>query len=210
MDKIIKVAIVEDDDDIRNSVSQILKNAQGISLKGVYANAEDCIRSISNELPDVILMDIQLPKMNGIECVKIIKNTYPNIQFLMCTVFENDDIIFDSICAGANGYILKMTSQEEMIKAIHDIYNGGSPISPLIARKVIQAFNKMNAPSAEYLSLSIREREILDYLSKGYRYKEIGSILNISTETVRTHIRNIYDKLQVQSRTEAINKAFKK
>ncbi|MDZ4757588.1 MAG: response regulator transcription factor [Bacteroidota bacterium] len=206
----IKTSLVEDDPDLQKSMVEILKSYPDIDLVSVFSSAEDCIENIANNIPEVVLMDINLPGLSGIECVTLLKIKYPAIHFMMCTVYEHDDAIFDSLCAGATGYILKTTPPDEILKSILDIKAGGSPITPSIARKVIKAFNTMRAPADELALLSPREKEILEYLSKGYRYKEIGSLLNISTETVRTHIRNIYEKLQVQSRTEALNKIYKR
>ncbi len=206
----IKTSLVEDDRDLQKSMIEILTSYPDIDLVSVFSNAEDCIDHIGENIPEVVLMDINLPGLSGIECVTLLKLKLPTTQFMMCTVYEHDDAIFDSLCAGATGYILKTTPPNDILKSIIEIKNGGSPISPSIARKVIKAFNTMRAPSDELALLSPREKEILEYLSKGYRYKEIGSLLNISTETVRTHIRNIYEKLQVQSRTEALNKIYKR
>ncbi len=206
----IKTSLIEDDPDLQKSMVEVLKSYSDIDLVSVFSSAEECIANIASDLPEVVLMDINLPGISGIECVGLLKPKHPAIQFMMCTVYEHDDAIFDSLCAGATGYILKTTPPAEILKSIIEIKNGGSPISPSIARKVIKAFNTLHAPSDELALLSPREKEILEYLSKGYRYKEIGSLLNISTETVRTHIRNIYEKLQVQSRTEALNKIYKR
>jgi DNA-binding NarL/FixJ family response regulator len=155
-------------------------------------------------------MDIHLPGKSGIETVKALKETRPDIQCMMFTVFEDEEKIYDALCAGATGYILKNTPSLKIIDAIRDLHAGGSPMSAIIARKVVQSFKPEPKKGAKIDILTTREVEILDYLSKGYRYKEIAGFLFISTETVRTHIRNIYQKLEVQSRTGALNKAYPK
>lgn len=204
----IKVILVEDDKDLRKFLASNIGSAENLELVASYEQAEDLVDSISFLQPDVVLMDVNLPGMSGIEAVRKLKLIYPRVQFMMCTVLDEDEVIFESLCSGATGYLLKNTRSEEMIEAIWDIYKGGSPMSSSIARKVVQAFSRIHKPSDEFNMLSNREKEILDYLSKGFRYKEIAAELFLSVETVRTHIRNIYDKLQVQSRTEAINKIF--
>lgn len=204
----IKVILVEDDKDLRRFIASNVGSADGIELVASFAQAEELVDSISFLQPDVVLMDINLPKMNGIDCVSKLKVLYPQVQFMMCTILDKDETIFESLCAGATGYILKNSRSEELIEAIYDLSKGGSPMSSSIARKVVQAFNRINKPNKEIVNLSTREKEIIDLLAKGFRYKEIAAQLFLSVETVRTHIRNIYDKLQVQSRTEAINKVF--
>jgi DNA-binding NarL/FixJ family response regulator len=174
-----------------------------------FPNAERFIEHVDELKPDVVLMDIGLPKMSGIDCVEIVKQKHPEMQFLMCTNFDDDQKVFDALRAGANGYVLKNAEVQTIIQSISEVYRGGSPMSRSIARKVIESFHSKELKEIKY-DLSNRESEILNLLSKGYRYKEIGAQLFISTETVRTHIRNIYGKLQVQSRTEAINKYYNK
>lgn len=206
----IKVILVEDDKDMRKYIASSLGAAEGMELVASFAQAEELVESMAFLHPDVVLMDINLPGMSGIECVSKLKLLYPNVQFMMCTVLDKEDAIFDSLCAGATGYILKNSQSNDLINAVVELINGGSPMSSSIARKVVQAFSKNNKPNIEVSNLSNREKEVLEYLAKGYRYKEIAATLFLSVETIRTHIRNIYDKLQVQSRTEAINKAFGK
>lgn len=205
----INVAIVEDDNDIRKGLCNLLGLMDEIYCINSYSKAEDFIKDIENLQVDVVMMDINLPLMSGIECVKVLKEKNPQVQFLMCTAYEDSDKIFDSLCAGATGYILKSTTKEKLEEAIKEIYNGGSPMSTQIARKVVTSFQRELTKNEHLEKLSQREKEILELLTKGYRYKEIASDLFISTETVRTHIRNIYEKLQVQSRTEAINKVYR-
>jgi len=204
----IQVIIVEDDPEIRDWLVDVLNSAAGIRCVVSYPDAESCILNYKNFSPDIVIMDIHLPGINGIECIKKIKPLNPGVQFIMFTVFEDDEKVFDSLCAGASGYILKNTSPQRLVSAIRELHKGGSPMSSSIARKVINSFQKPQSISNTFNRLTPREKELLDLLAKGYRYKEIADMLSISIETVRTHIRNIYDKLQVQSRTEALNKIF--
>jgi DNA-binding NarL/FixJ family response regulator len=204
----IKVGIVEDTKDIREGLALLIDASEGFSCIHVCADAEDALKKIPADPPDVVLMDINLPGMQGPECVLKLKPLCPDTQFLMCTVYEEDEHIFESLKAGANGYILKKTSTDKLLEAIVDIHNGGSPMTGGIARKVIASLQP--GPKTKMHDLSSREFEILESLSKGYRYKEIAEKLFISIDTVRSHIRNIYEKLQVHSRTEALNKVFPK
>lgn len=207
--KPIRIALVEDDSEIRQTTSLILKTETGFELTGVYENGKQFLDALEMNRPDVVLMDIQMPQMNGIETVQKAAELYPEIQFLMCTVFEDHDSIFESLKAGATGYILKNTPVNKLFDAIREIYAGGSPMSAQIARMVIRTFNSKEKPGTIDLSiLSDREKEVLELLADGLLYKEIGEQLFISIGTVRQHIHNIYKKLQVQNRTEAINKAY--
>jgi DNA-binding NarL/FixJ family response regulator len=204
----INVLIVEDDPEIRDWMQSVLKQADGINCLLAFPDAESCLKLYEKNNPDVVIMDIHLPGMNGIECIKKIKPLKPRVQFIMFTVFEDDENVFESLCAGASGYILKNATPEKLVEAIKELYAGGSPMSSSIARRVISSFQKPDSNQSQYNKLTPREKELLDLLSKGYRYKEIAERMFISVETVRTHIRNIYEKLQVQSRTEALNKIF--
>jgi DNA-binding NarL/FixJ family response regulator len=204
----IKLVIVEDDAEIREWIVDAVTSAEGILCLAAFPDAESCIKKWNHLEPDIVLMDIHLPGINGIECLSKLKPVKPAVQFLMFTVFEDDNHVFESLCAGAAGYLLKNTSREGLISGIQDLYKGGSPMSSTIARKVIMTFQAAGSNADEYSRLSNREKEILNLLAKGYRYKEIAEQLHISLDTVRTHIRNIYDKLQVQSRTEALNKIY--
>ncbi len=203
---IINIAIVEDNDEIREGLSYLINSSEGFKCAAKYSNAEDALEQLPKMNVDVVLMDINLPGMSGIECVTELKRQRKDIQIMMLTIFEDGDMIFKSLQAGASGYVLKKTSPAQLLDAIRDINSGGSPMSSQIARKVVSSFqdNKETLDKSE--DLSNREMEILTYLSKGYRYKEIADLLYISIETVRTHIRNIYEKLQVHSRTEALLK----
>lgn len=204
----IRVLIVEDDPEIREWLAGVINASEDLHLIEAFPDSESCITRYYQFEADVVIMDIHLPGINGIECIKKIKPIKPSVQFIMFTVFEDDDSVFDSLCAGATGYILKNITPEKIVDSIRDVYNGGSPMSATIARKVISSFQNPANNSTEYKKLSTREKELLELLSKGYRYKEIAEKLFISIETVRTHIRNIYEKLHVQSRTEALNKIF--
>jgi DNA-binding NarL/FixJ family response regulator len=203
----IKVAIVEDNEIIRKAVTMFVKHTPDFECVGVFENSEDALLSLPQICPDVVLMDIGLPGINGIECVRRLKSLCDKTQFLMITVFEDDDNIFEALKAGATGYLIKKTPPAEIVSSIKELHAGGSPMSGAIARRVISQF-QTPAKSESMNMLSEREQQILNLLSKGFRYKEIGDQLNISFSTVRTHIHNIYEKLQVQSRTEALNKVF--
>jgi len=204
----IKIAIVEDIEDIRNGLNLILNLTDGYECNCVCSNGTEAIAKIPSYNPDVVLMDIHMPVMNGIEAVRILKKKLPHTQFLMCTVYDEDEYIFDSLRSGATGYILKKTPPAKLLEAIKDIYEGGSPMSSTIARRVMTSFNESDIIMPVDV-LSMREKEILQQLSRGNPYKKIAADLCISAETVRTHIRNIYEKLQVHSREEAIRKAYK-
>lgn len=204
----IRIIIVEDDPEIREWITGVIQSADNLVVEAVFGDAESCIRQYPDLKPDIVIMDIHLPGMHGIECVKALKTLKPDVQFMMFTVFEEDNKVFESLRAGATGYILKNYPSDKIIEAIHDLHKGGSPMSSVIARKVIASFKPDKEKQTELDKLSKREKELLNLLAKGYRYKEIADLSNISTETVRTHIRNIYEKLQVQSRTEALNKVF--
>jgi len=204
----IKVVIVEDDREMREGLESIVRFHPAMECLATYPSAEEALEYISSNIPDIVLMDIHLPGISGIECVKQLRPLLPSTQFMMCTVYEDNENVFDSLCAGATGYLLKNSPPGMITDAIIDLYHGGSPMSSTIARKVIKAFRPVTQQNPDIENLTRREREMLDLLAKGYRYKEIADKLFISFETVRTHIHNIYEKLHVQSRTEALNKAF--
>lgn len=207
----IRVAIIEDQKEIREMLSVLISGYAGFSLIAAYSSAESAINDLPSLFPDVVLVDIHLPGISGIECVSQLVNTCPQTQFIMCTSLEDADSIFNALKAGANGYLTKSTPPHKLLEAITEVHKGGSPMSAQIARKVVGAFHtSVETQNDELKKLSVREKEILDLLSKGFRYKEIAEKIFISVETVRTHVRNIYEKLQVNSRTEAINKAFNK
>jgi NarL family two-component system response regulator LiaR len=205
----ITVCIVEDDKEIAASLKQIVESSPLLLFSGLFGSVEAYEKNISELLPDVVVLDIGLPGKSGIEFLRNSRNVSPSTQYLMCSVFEDEEKIFDSLKAGAAGYIVKNSSPDKIIEAIIDIKNGGSPMSAAIARKVVGAFQKTEEPSEGMEQLTKREKEILYFLEDGLRYKEIASKLILSVETVRTHIRNIYVKLQVQSKIEALNKVRK-
>jgi DNA-binding NarL/FixJ family response regulator len=202
----IAISIVEDQHDMRESLVEWLGHAPGLRCVGAHASAEKALRDIPAENPDVVLMDINLTGMNGIQCVARLKELLPKTQVLMLTTYEEGDMIFDSLRAGANGYILKNMPREELVSAVEQVHAGGAPMSLQIARKVINHFHRSKKPASELSQLTARELEILKQLAKGYMYKEIADNLGISMSTVRTHVTAVYEKLHVQSRTEAAMK----
>ncbi len=206
----IKVAIFEDNRSLREGLAAMIGGTSGFSCVGAFPNCNNLLKNISQARPDVVLMDIGLPGMDGIEAVALIKNEFPGIKILMETIFDDDEKIFNSICAGAEGYILKNTSPSEIMEAIIEIYEGGSPMTPLIANRVLKMVkNKPATLNQESFDLSAREKEILGCLVKGMSYKMIADTCFISIETVNVHIKNIYKKLQVHSKSEAVVKAIK-
>lgn len=206
----INVAIVEDNEEIREGLAVLINGSSGFQCASTFSNAEDALKSLPFRQTDVVLMDIHLPRMSGIECVAKLKEKLPDLQAMMLTVYEDDERVFQSLVAGASGYILKKTPPSELLAAIQEIHNGGSPMSPDVARKVVHAFREMGKSSKDTENLTDRESEILTYLAKGYHDKEIAEKFFISFETVRTHLRNIYKKLHVRSRTEAVLKYLHK
>lgn len=206
----INVGIIEDEEYIRESLTLLINGSDGFTCEHTYETAEEAIDKIPLLNLDVVLIDIQLPGMNGINCITELKSKCDSTQFLMCTSYEDSNLIFNALKAGASGYIVKSTKPSKLIEAISEIYHGGSPMSSQIARKVVNSFHTNSTENRELQKLTEREKEILHLLSQGLRYKEISEKLFLSTETVRTHIRNIYEKLHVHSRTKALNKVFTK
>lgn len=204
----ITISIVEDDPETRKSLLKLLGGAAHVHCLSNYATGEEALRGIPTEKPDVALVDINLPGMSGIECVAKLKLKLPNLRFLMLTTYEDSDRIFDSLRAGASGYLLKKTGYAELIHAIGELHAGGAPMSTQVARQVVEHFHRIQKPSSDVEKLTAREQEILALLAKGYLYKEISERLNISMSTVSTHLQHIYEKLHVQSRTEATAKFF--
>ncbi len=207
----ISVAIVEDNNDIRNALEQIIDMADGYTLAGSCVNGEEAIINIPLLRPSIVLMDINLGGINGIEVVRILKEEMPDILFMMCTIYEEDEKIFEALSAGASGYVLKKTAPDKLLDAIKELYEGGAPMSSQIARKVVTTFQNKSASAASPDSLGVlsrREKEILEMLSKGLLYKEIADQLFISPQTVRKHVYHIYEKLHVGNRIEAVNKYF--
>jgi RNA polymerase sigma factor (sigma-70 family) len=206
----ITVSIVEDSDKLRETLVRVINRADGFRCVSHYANAEDALKDLPEAKPDVVLMDINLPGMNGVECVRQLKKIAPEIQVMMLTVYEDTENIFDALAAGASGYMLKRTAGKELLEAIEEVKRGGSPMTTHIARKVVQSFQRSAAAEAQTESLSEREQQVLDLLSRGLIYKEIAEKLGISYETVHTYIRRIYEKLQVRTRTEAVAKFLRR
>ncbi|HTB83080.1 MAG TPA: response regulator transcription factor [Candidatus Sulfotelmatobacter sp.] len=199
----IKICIVEDNAQLRESVAQVLNQAPGLRCTSTYGSAEAALHDLPSQKPDVALVDIHLPGMNGIECVAELKLQLPQLQVLMLTRYEQSDMIFDSIRAGASGYLLKHTSAADLVQAVEQVHAGGAPMTMQIARKVINHFQQIRKPASDVEKLTQREQEVLNFLAKGYLYKEIAATLGISINTLRNHLRAIYDKLHVHSRTEA-------
>lgn len=202
----IAVSIVEDDAPARNILAEWLHRASGFRCASHYGNAEAALAALPAEKPAVVLMDINLPGMSGIECVRRLKPLLPKTQFVMLTVYEDADHIFNALAVGASGYLLKRVSRGELLEALQDVHAGGSPMSSNIARKVVQSFLRPALQSSEAVELSPREREVLELLARGYLYKEIAESLRISIPTVNTYIRRIYEKLHVRSRSQAVAK----
>ncbi|MEO6611995.1 MAG: response regulator transcription factor [Chitinophagaceae bacterium] len=201
----IKICIVEDLEEVRNGMSSLLTLDKRFEVLATFPDAEKATKELPACQPDIVIMDINLPGMNGIECIKKIKPQCPNSQFIMFTIYEDDEKVFEALAAGASGYLLKKTPLSKITESLLELHTGGSPMSTQIARKVIDRFrNKETTGNIEILSA--RENEVLQELAKGLLYKEIAGKLSITTGTVRQHIHNIYEKLHVQNRTEAINR----
>ncbi len=202
----ITICIIEDILDILNGLESIIKKDKRFNLLKSFTNAEEAINEIPSLNPNLVLTDINLPQKSGIDCLMEIKPNSPEIQFIMFTIYEDSDQVFDALKAGASGYILKNTSPEKIIDSLIELYDGGSPMSPKIARKVLSSFSYDVSKNNVLDLISKREHEVLVLLSKGFLYKEIADKLNISISTVKRHLNHIYQKLQVQNKTEAINK----
>lgn len=200
------VVVVEDVSGLREQLVKILNSSQGIRCVGACASAEDALRLIPSKKPDVVLMDIRLPGMSGIDCVAELKQLLPSLQIIMLTVYEDSESIFRALKAGAAGYLVKSGPPAKLLEAIEDVSKGGAPMSSHIARKVVQHFHVTGPAPSRSEELSPREREVLDLLASGYIYKEIGDKLGISPETVRTYVKNICEKMHVRSRLEAVGK----
>jgi len=205
LEKLIQVALVEDHADIRQGLSYIINSTAGFDCTA-YSTAEEALQKIFEDNCDVILMDINLPGMSGIDCTRLMKEKCPGLPIMMCTAYEDDENIFKALSAGAKGYILKRAAGDMLIEAIRDLHDGGSPMSSSIARRVVESFQNGGKKSKDDYDLTGREKEILELLSQGFRNKQIAEKLFLSPHTIRTHIYNIYEKLHVQNRVEALNK----
>ncbi len=206
----ISLAIVEDLDEVREGLNNFLSLNNEFDVVGIFSTAEEALKKIPVLQPDIVIMDINLPGMNGIECIRQVKDKSPSTQFMMFTVYENDEKVFEALQAGATGYLLKNTGLEQLVEALRELHNGGSPMSANIARKLVSFFHDKVAKKVVVQELTRRENELLQLLAEGLLYKEISEQLFISINTVKLHIHNIYEKLHVQNRTEALNKVFGK
>lgn len=206
MVKIGSIAIIEDDEKVRHYLAEQIQLHIDVGDLRVFRDAETALIELTAEPVEIALFDVNLPGMNGIDCIQRLKMLHPRMQMMVLTVYDNPDTIFNALKAGATSYLLKTTASEKILEAIAEVQQGGSPISSQIARKVIEAFAVREKTNEYFQELSRREQEMLEHLSKGYRYKEIADKLFISVETVRTHIRHIYEKLQVNNRAAALKK----
>src|SRR5258707_1150545 len=206
----ITVAIVEDNEQLRATLARVLNRAESFRCVSQYGDAESALQGLPKDKAEVVLMDINLPGMNGVECVRRLKQIAPQLQIVMLTVYEDTENIFNALKAGAAGYLLKRTKTAELLEAIREVHRGGSPMTTHIARKVTQSFQRAGPSPQPTENLSEREQEVLDCLSQGFLYKEIAEKLGISYETVHTYIRRIYEKLQVRTRTEAVAKFLRR
>ncbi len=204
----IAVSIVEDNQGTRDGLKALLNRTPGLRCAGTHATGEDALRLIPGENPDVVLVDINLPGINGIECVGGLKERIPKAHILILTTYDQDDLIFESLRAGAHGFLLKNMPPNELMQAIIQVHEGGSPMSMRVARKVVKYFQGIEKPSPDVEALTKREQEIVGLLAKGYLYKEIAEQLGISLNTVRVHLHSVYEKLHVHSRTQAVLKVF--
>jgi len=205
-----RVALVEDNDDLRSSIKRLLQRSPQLRVVADYPDAESALKDLVRHKPDVVLMDVNLPKMDGVECVRQLKSLLPTVLVVMLTVHDDNDSLFNSILAGADGFLLKDTVPVRFVEAIEEVRKGGSPMTPQIARRVVQRFRKGAPKPTGVANLTSREQEVLEQLALGNRYKEISDNLGISLDGIRFHIRCVYNKLQVHSRTEAVVKYLKR
>lgn len=202
----ISLAIVEDNSEIRRNLARFIGEVPGFRITSLCSTGEEALKIIPNQPPDIVLMDIQLPGINGIDCTTALKQKLPKLRVMMLTVYEDSDAIFDALKAGASGYLLKRSAPDRLIEAIKELHQGGSPMTSEIARKVIDSFHNAKPATHPQDRLTHREEEVLQLLAKGYSAKEIGAKLNLSYETIRVHLKRVYEKLHVHSRTEAVLK----
>ncbi|MBL8188156.1 MAG: response regulator transcription factor [Acidobacteria bacterium] len=205
----IKVVVVEDILDIRESLRIMINGTEGFRCMGAYYSAEEAMEKIGKEVPDVVLMDIGLPKMSGIEATRQLKAHYPKLLILMLTVYDDDERIFNSLCAGACGYLLKKTPPARLLEGIQEAANGGSPMTPEIARRVVELFQQFHPPVQADYQLSAHEVRLLKMLAEGHSYRSAATVLGVTPHAVSFHLRNIYEKLHVHSKSEAVAKALR-
>lgn len=206
----IRVALVEDNDELRMSMKRLLQRSNRLRVVADYGDAESALEGLAKQEPEVVLMDVKLPKMDGVECVRLLKDLLPGVLIIMLTVHDDNDSLFNSILAGADGFLLKDTVPSRVVEAIEEVRNGGSPMTPQVARRIVQRFRKNDAAPTNMENLTPREQEVLEQLALGNRYKEISDKLGISLDGIRFHIRGVYNKLHVHSRTEAVLKYLKR
>jgi DNA-binding NarL/FixJ family response regulator len=206
---VIKTAVVEDMRDIRDGLTTLINFTDGFRCTGSYPSMEDALARLPGNIPDVLLSDIGLPGMNGIDGIRILKERYPQMQILMLTVYDDDDRIFDALCAGASGYLLKRTPPAKLLENIREAMSGGSPVSPEVATRVIKFFREFHNPDREDYSLTPHETRLLKLLTEGYNYQTAAEKLGVSYNTIKFHVRHIFDKLQVHSKSEAVVKAMR-
>jgi len=206
----IRVALVEDNDDLRTSMKSLLKRSARLRVVADYSDAESAPADLVRHKPDVVLMDVKLPRMDGVECARLLKSLLPTVLIIMLTIHDDNDSLFNSVLAGADGFLLKDTVPSRLVEAIEEVCQGGSPMTPQIARRIVQRFRKTGSEPANVENLTPREREVLEQLALGNRYKEISDNLGISLDGIRFHIRGVYNKLHVHSRTEAVLKFLKR
>jgi DNA-binding NarL/FixJ family response regulator len=205
----LRVALVEDDQGWRTSLESLLSETAGVECVGSYGTGEDAIRELPGQRAQIVLMDINLPKMSGVECTRQLRALLPELQIIMLTIYDDSDRIFQALQMGASGYLLKRASADEILQAIQDVNRGGAPMSPYIARKVVQSFQQQSPTARPEEGLSKRESEVLSYVARGYSDKEVAEALGLTSATVRSYLKSIYSKLHVHSRTQAILKAAK-
>ena len=206
---VIKTAVVEDMRDIRDGLTTLINFTEGFRCTGSYPSMEDALARLPGNIPDVLLSDIGLPGMNGIDGIRILKERYPQMQILMLTVYDDDDRIFDALCAGASGYLLKRTPPAKLLENIREAMSGGSPVSPEVATRVIRFFREFHNPDREDYALTPHETRLLKLLTEGYNYQTAAEKLGVSYNTIKFHVRHIIDKLQVHSKSEAVLKAMR-
>jgi DNA-binding NarL/FixJ family response regulator len=204
----IRILLFEDNPDFVDSLSELVSNTPGIQVVGHYGNCKNIVRNVAYHQPDVVLMDIDMPVENGLQGLRNLRAAGNEVIVLMLTVFDDNDRVFQSICHGASGYILKRTSPAKIIEAIHEAHNGGAPMTPSVAKQVLKLFSQPFQKSADIQSLTPREHDVLSFLVRGYSYKMAAGEMNVSIETLRFHIKNIYAKLHVNSKSEAVAKAI--